>query len=207
MTVVRSLIANHPLIGTWRAKDEDYSSIYTVSASNAELEVSAIDQRNNESFLITNVRWAPSLIEFDTEMPSTGRKGHQKIDLSVDQVFLTFTFSDSCELQKIREPKPYFAATAFPVMEHLLGIWRADEDDQRSEYEVGIRSNQIYVTGKDFIDGEEYLISNISSSEKSVSFDSIIPSTNRTAHLEIGSKDGKINLSYRITLRLQAIRS
>lgn len=208
MAEVTPLLAAHQLIGTWRAEDEDYASLFTVSEEAAGLKVSALDPRENEPFVISNTRWGRDFVEFDTEMPSTDRRGHQIIKLEQDQVYFEFSFNDLCELQKIGGGKPYtvpqshFEAALYP----FIGVWRADEDDHRSEYEIGLKSGEIFVAGKDFIDGENFIISNISCSTNSIKFNSFIPSIGRVARLEIVSEQDKTILKYSMTLRLRAVR-
>lgn len=65
----------------------------------------------------------------------------------------------------------------------LLGTWRSEEDDARSRYSVSIEKGKILVTGGDYLDGEDYVISNISYGDDRVEFDTFMASTGRSGHL------------------------
>lgn len=65
----------------------------------------------------------------------------------------------------------------------LIGTWRADEDDGRSQYTVSATADGLTVSGRDFLDGEPYQISNVSWTNASVEFDTYMASTGRRGHL------------------------
>ena len=60
-----------------------------------------------------------------------------------------------------------------------------DEDDARSEYHVRIQDGQLTVSARDFIDGERYVVSNVSHDQGRVEFDTFMPSTSRTGHVTL----------------------
>ncbi len=72
-----------------------------------------------------------------------------------------------------------------PLLSHhpLIGRWRSDEDDGRSEYVISAAPSGLSVTGRDFIDGEEFLISAVKWTENSVEFKTHMPSTGRRGHI------------------------
>ncbi len=65
----------------------------------------------------------------------------------------------------------------------MVGAWRADEDDARSEYTITATADALTVSGRDFLDGELYQISNVSWTNVSVEFDTYMASTGRRGHL------------------------
>jgi hypothetical protein len=80
----------------------------------------------------------------------------------------------------------------FPLA--LLGRWGSDagEDDARSEYHVSIENGRLTVMGRDCVDHEPFIISNITYDRNRVEFDTLMPSTGRAGHLilvDIGVPD------------------
>jgi len=71
----------------------------------------------------------------------------------------------------------------FRFPKSLLGTWRSVEDDARSQYSVSIEKGKIVVTGEDYLDGEEYTISNITHGDDRVEFDTFMASTGRAGRL------------------------
>jgi hypothetical protein len=65
----------------------------------------------------------------------------------------------------------------------LLGHWRSDEDDGRSEYVISQDGGDLRVSGFDFVDGEKYHISAVACDQGMVSFDTFMPSTGRRGHI------------------------
>ena len=67
---------------------------------------------------------------------------------------------------------------------NLLGKWKYnppwdDSDDCRSEYEISGTAEHPIVKGKDFYDGEEFIISSVSWNGKILQFESVMESTGR----------------------------
>ncbi|MFT3673508.1 hypothetical protein [Aestuariivirga sp.] len=69
----------------------------------------------------------------------------------------------------------------FPMS--LLGVWRSEEDDGRTEYDIQIRGGQLFVNAKDFVDGEPYVVTNVSYDAQRIEFDTLMPSTSRAGHI------------------------
>lgn len=91
----------------------------------------------------------------------------------------------------------------------LFGRWRAewDSDDGRSEYHIGVHHGQLKVTGKDYGDGEDYIISNIAYDRNSVQFDTLMPSTGRKGHLSLCMiATGEVQMSFTFTDICSAIK-
>lgn len=65
----------------------------------------------------------------------------------------------------------------------LLGRWRTEEDDARTEYSISYTPEGLKVTGRDYIDGEDYEITNIRWSENTVEYKTHMPSTGRRGHI------------------------
>lgn len=65
----------------------------------------------------------------------------------------------------------------------LLGRWRSDEDDARSEYVISHRDGELIVSAFDFIDGEQYAISDVQYDRETLSFETLMPSTGRRGRI------------------------
>lgn len=65
----------------------------------------------------------------------------------------------------------------------LLGRWRSDNEDGRSEYIISHEGGALKVSGIDFVDGEEYVISRIEYDRETVAFDTFMPSTGRRGRI------------------------
>ncbi|MCG7393300.1 hypothetical protein MHY87_10320 [Microvirga sp. ACRRW] len=105
MSNVTSLLSHHPLVGRWRSEEDDGRSEYIVSAAPSGLSVKGCDFIDGEEFLISDVKWTESSVEFKTHMPSTGRKGHIVLTYvqSLQTVTMTYTFTDTCVAYKADE--------------------------------------------------------------------------------------------------------
>ena len=66
-----SIRADHPLIGTWIASDEDSDAAFVVSAADNRLQVSGFCRSDSEQFEITDVNWDGEKLSFVARMPST----------------------------------------------------------------------------------------------------------------------------------------
>jgi hypothetical protein len=91
----------------------------------------------------------------------------------------------------------------------LIGRWRTEEDDARTEYHVFAVPDGISITGKDIIDGEAFEISDIWWSEKSIEFKTYMPSTGRKGHIVltyIGATKA-VTLTYTFTDTCTAYRA
>lgn len=65
----------------------------------------------------------------------------------------------------------------------LLGRWRSDNEDARSEYIISLEEGDLRVRGIDFVDGEEYVISAVEYDRETVTFDTLMPSTGRRGRI------------------------
>ncbi|WP_175884272.1 hypothetical protein [Burkholderia sp. BCC0044] len=89
----------------------------------------------------------------------------------------------------------------------MIGTWRADEDDARSEYTVSATVNGLTVSGRDFLDGELYQISNVRWTDESVEFDTYMTSTGRHGHLVLSKlPGGQAEMLFTFTDRCLACR-
>lgn len=89
----------------------------------------------------------------------------------------------------------------FRVPKSLLGTWRSDEDDARSQYSISIEKGKIAVSGEDYLDGEEYIISNITHDDDRIEFDTFMASTGRVGHVVLlATRDsGKAEMRFTFT--------
>lgn len=79
------------------------------------------------------------------------------------------------------------AVVHFNMPMALVGVWRSDEDDARSEYHIQIRSGQLSVSARDYVDGEPYVISNVLHDSQRVEFDTFMASTSRVGHVTLNA--------------------
>ncbi|SCZ10197.1 hypothetical protein SAMN02927923_04129 [Microvirga guangxiensis] len=102
---VTPLLSRHPLVGRWRTEEDDGRSEYTVSVVPSGLSVKGCDFLDGEEFLIWDVKWTENSVEFKTNMPSTGRRGHIVLTFvqSLQTVTMTYTFTDTCVAYKADE--------------------------------------------------------------------------------------------------------
>ena len=61
----------------------------------------------------------------------------------------------------------------------LVGTWCGEGEDSRAEYTVAVRSEGFSITGIDSIDGEMFVISEVSWDGERLIFSSLMPSTGR----------------------------
>lgn len=90
----------------------------------------------------------------------------------------------------------------------LIGTWRADEDDARSEYTVSATADGLAVSGRDFLDEERYEISNVNWTNASVEFDTYMVSTGRRGHLVLSKlpEGGQVEMLFTFTDRCFACK-
>ena len=83
----------------------------------------------------------------------------------------------------------------------LLGRWRSDEDDGRSEYVISQKDGDLHVSGYDFVDGEDYLISAVEHDRQMISFDTLMPSTGRRGRIVLRAllEAGRAELTFTFT--------
>lgn len=100
--------------------------------------------------------------------------------------------------------------TYINIPTRLLGRWRAewDSDDGRSEYHIFIAEGHLTVTGTDYGDGEEYVISNVAYDRTSVRFDTLMPSTGRKGHITFNmTATVDVRMTFSFTDSCIAVRS
>ena len=95
------------LIGKWRYNppwddSDDCRSEYEIGGSADNPIVKAMDYYDGEEFIITNIKWDGQVLEFESLMKSTGRKGVNKFTLDTDgKITNEFTFTESDKLTKV----------------------------------------------------------------------------------------------------------
>jgi len=95
-------------IGTWRYNppwddSDDCRSEYEISGTAEQPIIRAKDFYDNEEFLISGIKWDGNVLEFQSLMKSTGRKGINKFTLDKEGIINNeFTFTESDKLTKIR---------------------------------------------------------------------------------------------------------
>lgn len=91
-----------------------------------------------------------------------------------------------------------------------MGRWRAewDSDDGRSEYHIFMAEGHLTVTGTDYSDGEEYVISNVAHDRSSVKFETLMPSTGRKGHITFDmTENAEVRMTFTFTDVCIAVRS
>ncbi len=91
----------HPLIGRWRADEEDGRSEYEISFDGFGLKVVAHDFYDGEPYVVSDVYFDEMSIGFVTHMQSTGRIGKCYIWFDGAEVLMKFTFTEFCNLTKV----------------------------------------------------------------------------------------------------------
>jgi hypothetical protein len=90
----------------------------------------------------------------------------------------------------------------------LLGRWRSDDDDGRSEYNISVEGGVVKVTAIDFVDGEEYEVSGVHYDRTMIAFDTLMRSTGRKGHLVLkaGSSPDRAQQTFTFTHTLEMVR-
>ena len=94
-------------IGKWKYNppwddSDDFMSEYEISGSAENPIVKAKDFYDGEEFIISNIKWDGTVLEFESLMKSTGRKGINKLTLDHEgQINNEFTFTESDKLTRI----------------------------------------------------------------------------------------------------------
>ena len=90
----------------------------------------------------------------------------------------------------------------------LLGRWRSDNEDGRSEYVISYEDGALTVAGSDFVDGEQYLISGVEYDRDMVAFDTLMPSTGRTGRVVLRAMPApsRAKLTFTFTDTIEMVR-
>ena len=90
--------ASHPLVGTWREREEgDSDSVeYTVEVDGGRFVVTGVDWYDGERFTVSDVSWDGNVLRFNSIMPSTNwRLEHAFRSLSRSQVEHRYTRTET----------------------------------------------------------------------------------------------------------------
>jgi hypothetical protein len=98
----------HPLCGVWHDDSLDtedyYRSEYSISAIDGRFHVSGVDRSDGEEFIISDIRWDGEWLSFKSLMPSTQRRGENRMRLlDTNEIEFLFTFT-SREVWKRKRP-------------------------------------------------------------------------------------------------------
>jgi hypothetical protein len=88
----------HPLCGTWydhtQATDDYVRAEYSVTAVDGQFHVTAVDCGDGEKFVISDVCWDGEWLSFTSFMPSTQRRGHNRMRyFDTHEIEFLFTFT------------------------------------------------------------------------------------------------------------------
>jgi hypothetical protein len=98
MTIKAPIDERHPLCGTWIASSEDtddyFRSQYSITALDGEFRVTGIDCGDGEQFVISDVQWDGEWLTFKSFMPSTKRRGVNRMRfIDTHEIEFLFTFT------------------------------------------------------------------------------------------------------------------
>ena len=84
--------------GRWKHESpwdsDDYLALYEISGTELAPIVTGIDLNDSEEFVISKVLWSNEVLSFESYMPSTQRKGLNKLCLNnVGSITAEFTFT------------------------------------------------------------------------------------------------------------------
>jgi hypothetical protein len=82
-----SIAADHPLIGTWIADEEDSNVAFTFSVKNDAFHVSGFCRSDGEKFEVSQVKWDGKALSFIARMPSTDTVTNNVFRLRPDSRF------------------------------------------------------------------------------------------------------------------------
>ena len=92
---------DHPLCGTWVARSPEDSSDYhraeyKISVVEGQFRVTGKDCSDDEEFIIYDIGYDGEWIRFSSQMPSTGRSGHNWMRIvEKDKIEFRFTFTET----------------------------------------------------------------------------------------------------------------
>jgi len=98
MTTKSPVDERHPLCGTWIASSEDTDdyvrSEYSITVADGGFRVTGIDCSDGEQFVISDVQWDGEWLAFTSFMPSTRRRGLNRMrHLDTHEIEFLFTFT------------------------------------------------------------------------------------------------------------------
>jgi hypothetical protein len=101
MSYVYQVTPDHPLCGSWVARNPDETSDYqraeyTISVVDGQFQVTGVDCSDGEEFLIYDIGYDGEWIRFVSQMPSTGRSGRNWMRIvDKDKIEFRFTFTET----------------------------------------------------------------------------------------------------------------
>jgi hypothetical protein len=97
MADIVRLTRGHPLVGTWRASDEEYGTTvrFTISGAAAGFNVWGTDTSDGEELAISGVDWDGRVLRFVSVVPSNGHRVEYAIEVaSPGQATVRYTCSE-----------------------------------------------------------------------------------------------------------------
>ncbi|POR54381.1 hypothetical protein [Bosea psychrotolerans] len=90
----------------------------------------------------------------------------------------------------------------------LLGRWRSNGEDGRSEYVISHEEGLLKVRAIDFVDGEQYVVSDLEYDQNMVAFDTLMPSTGRKGHVVVRALavPGRAEQTFTFTANTEMVR-
>lgn len=178
---------------------DDFSLEYSIQKEGVELKVGAIDLTDNEKMDISDIVWNGDTLIFNSFMPSTGRIGFNEFRLKVTgNIETRFTYTVLEELKLLEtsnEPNSH------PIQGSWVSVDPQNSDDYLTEYIIESDNKSFKVKAVDLRDDEEMEISNINWQDKTLTFTSFTPSTDRIAINRFRVKEnGNIESKFTFTL-------
>ncbi|MET0743314.1 MAG: hypothetical protein ABWY78_08100 [Microvirga sp.] len=166
------------LNGRWRTRRYEDMGEYVIAINPNGVDVVAKNNDEDGRCTVSNIRYEKYKISFSTHFSMTGRRTRVafQYDPTSRTVIKHLAFGDAC--------LPY-RVDLHPYSDRISGTWRNDEDEMRAKYTVTEISGQQTVRAHDFIDGEQYEVSDVRHHETVISFRTYMRSMSRRVHVSL----------------------
>lgn len=172
---------------------------YVVKQTEDGISIDAKDLIDDEPMRISDIKWDGEALTFKSLVPSTGRTGLNeftyKPEDGVLQARFIFTILENLKRKKTERKKG----------SAIEGCWVSSDphesDDYLTEYIIERNENGLDVSAKDMQDEEKMEIFNSQWNGKVLSFESYMPSTERSGHVQFRLKENdEIEAKFQFTI-------
>lgn len=177
----------HPFVGRWLVSIYR-SNVYDVRVEHGELIISGECVIDGEKYQVSNVRWNTSSVSFEIFAKSTNYRSHILLEMKDTQPMARITFSERVTLKRSQSSTSSLStvepnALTCPVS--LFGTWEADDDADRSGFQIYYRNQDLIVEAFDVVDKEAFEVSALRWNRDSIAFRLAVPSTGQVSDNEI----------------------
>lgn len=195
------LALEHALVGVWVPDSSEAYTEFSISVVDGAFQICGKSRFDGESFVISDVTWDGARVSFTSLMPSTGQVVRNEFrPVGDDRCRCVSTFTKT---ELWRRKLTQAVCRRDESSENVLaGTWVNENGgaEVRSEYGIDVDNHNIKVVGRDRLDGEEYVISDVEWDGKILRFASLIPSTGRIGrHVLLHLQSGLTSYKYSIT--------